>query len=229
MRVEIGSPRFFASEIPPDLLRQVEALELQGKTAVLVRREGRFLGLLAAADRPRPEAASTLKALRSLGIEGLALLTGDNPAAAQALGRKLGLTDVRARLLPEDKVLELCRLGEQHGAVAMVGDGINDAPALAQATVGIAMGAGGSHLALETADVALMADDLSSLPLVVSLSRAARRVIRQNLALSAAVIAGLLPAAALGLTGIAPAVLLHEGATLLVVLNALRLLAHPRR
>lgn len=230
--VELGSLRLFAeaqADLPPDLAHQAESLERDGMTVILIRRDGRFLGLLAAADRPRPAVKETLEALRGMGIGTLAMLTGDNRRAAQAIGGQIGIDDVRAELMPEEKVEALRQLSRDHGAVAMVGDGINDAPALAQATVGIAMGASGSHVALETADVALLADGLDQLPFAVSLSRAARRIIRQNLALSVAVIGLLLPAAFFGLAGIGPAILLHEGSTLLVVVNALRLLGHPAR
>jgi Cd2+/Zn2+-exporting ATPase len=227
--VEIGNLSLFAEgpgQIPPELVRQSERLEQEGKSVILVRRNGAFLGLLGAADQPRPSAAAALAALKAQGVEALVMLTGDNDRVAAAIAGRVGLSEYRASLLPEDKVAALDQLAAQYGGVAMVGDGINDAPALAHSTVGIAMGAGGSQLALETADVALMADDLSKLPFALSLSRQARRIIRQNLAISVGVIALLVPAALFGLAGIGPAILLHEGSTLLVVANALRLLSH---
>jgi Cd2+/Zn2+-exporting ATPase len=138
----------------------------------------------------------------------------------------VGLSEVRASLLPEDKVSAMASLVAQHGQAAMVGDGVNDAPALARATVGIAMGGAGTDVALETADVALMGDDLGKLPFAVALSRAARGVIRQNLFVSLGVVALLIPATLFGWAGIGVAVLIHEGSTIVVVLNALRLLAY---
>jgi Cd2+/Zn2+-exporting ATPase len=154
------------------------------------------------------------------------MLTGDNAGVGEAVGRDVGVDDVRAGLLPEDKVTAIQELLMKHEMVAMVGDGVNDAPALANATVGIAMGGAGTAVALETADVALMADDLGQLPFAVGLSRQARAVIRQNLWLSMAVIAGLVAATVSGGFGIGPAVLVHEGSTLLVIGNALRLLRY---
>jgi len=153
------------------------------------------------------------------------MLTGDSKAVGEAIGKTVGVDEVRAELLPEDKVSTLDALLKRHGKVAMVGDGVNDAPALAHATVGIAMGGAGTAVALETADIALMGDALERLPFAVSLSRRARAVIRQNLYISLAVIAGLILASTTGVFGIGPAVLVHEGSTLVVIANALRLLA----
>ena len=152
------------------------------------------------------------------------MLTGDNSRVAKAMADTVGLTDFRADLMPEQKVDAIKELLEKYGQVAMVGDGVNDAPALANATVGIAMGAGGTDVALETGDVALMSDDLSRLPFAVALSRQSKRIIRQNLFISLGVIALLMPATLLGLANIAVAVIFHEGSTLVVVGNALRLL-----
>jgi len=156
------------------------------------------------------------------------MLTGDARAPAEAIAHETGVDEVYAELLPEQKVEAIERLVAQHGLVAMVGDGVNDAPAMASATVGIAMGAAGSDVALETADVALMADDLAHLPFAVGLSRHTRGIIRQNVFVSLGVVAFLVPATILGL-GIGPAVAMHEGSTLLVVFNALRLLAFKDR
>ncbi len=219
--------------IPPALRARMEALEQAGKTSMLVYgplpddpQRADFLGCLALADQPRPEAAQVLQRLKQLGIRKLVLLTGDNERVAGAIARTLGLTEYRANLLPEEKVQAIEKLEAEEGAVAMVGDGINDAPALARATVGIAMGAAGTDVALETADVALMADDLTKLPFAVSLSRHTRGIIRQNVAVSLGVIALLIPLAALGVASIGPAITVHEGSTLVVVLNALRLLRY---
>lgn len=153
------------------------------------------------------------------------MLTGDNPGVGKAIGDAVGIDEVRASLLPEDKVSAVQELAGQ-GPVAMVGDGVNDAPALAHATVGIAMGGAGTAAALETADIALMGDDLGRLPFAVGLSHRARSVIRQNLYVSLGVIIVLLIATATGSIGIGPAVVAHEGSTLVVIANALRLLAY---
>jgi Cd2+/Zn2+-exporting ATPase len=154
------------------------------------------------------------------------MLTGDNETVSQTIARAVGLDEVKAGLLPEDKLRVMEELVQRYGQVAMVGDGVNDAPAMARATVGIAMGGAGTDVALETADVALMADDLSKLPFAVALSHTSRSVIRQNLGMSLGVVALLIPATLLGWAGIGVAVLIHEGSTLLVVINALRLLAY---
>jgi Cd2+/Zn2+-exporting ATPase len=155
------------------------------------------------------------------------MISGDHQRAAEAIAKEVGIDEAWGDLMPEDKVDAIRKL-RTGSRVAMVGDGVNDAPAMAAATVGVAMGAAGSDVALETADVALMADDLSHLPFAVGLSRITRRVIRQNLFFSLGVVAILIPATILGL-GIGPAVVLHEGSTLLVVFNALRLLAYRDR
>jgi Cd2+/Zn2+-exporting ATPase len=196
---------------------------------MIVRHGARWLGVLGLADQPRPVAQEVLKRLRAIGLGPLVMLTGDNRGVADAVGRTLGVDEVKADLLPEDKVTAIQALMEQHGPLAMVGDGVNDAPALAQATVGIAMGGAGTGVALETADVALMGDDLATLPFAVGLARQSARIIRQNLALSMAVIGLLVAASLLGWAGIGTAVIFHEGSTMVVVLNSLRLLAYGRR
>ena len=152
------------------------------------------------------------------------MISGDNQKVADAVARSVGLTEARGDLMPEDKVSAIQQLRAKAGKVAMVGDGVNDAPAMANATVGIAMGAAGSDVALETADVALMADDLAQLPFAVGLSRKTSGIMKQNLWVSLGVVAVLIPATLFGLN-IGTAVIFHEGSTLLVVLNALRLLA----
>jgi Cd2+/Zn2+-exporting ATPase len=230
--VLIGNLKLFEVEgsqpVPEKVVRQVEALEAEGQTTMVVQDGDRFLGVIGLADQPRDAARPTLERLRSLGIKALIMLTGDNEQVAAAIAQAVGLTDYRADLLPEGKVAAIETLLERYGRVAMVGDGVNDAPALAISTVGIAMGAGGSDVALETADVALMADDLSRLPFAVGLSRQARRIIRQNLIISLGVIALLIPFAFFGLAGIGVAIIFHEGSTLAVVANALRLLGYQR-
>lgn len=227
--VRIGNLKLFdiaGETVPQDVVRRVEALEAEGQTTMVVYRDKQFLGIIALADRPRPEAGTTMQRLRDLGIRALIMLTGDNERVAAAIAREVGLTEYRANLLPDEKAQIVKQLSEQYGPVAMVGDGVNDAPALATATVGIAMGGAGTDVALETADVALMADDLSKLPFAVGLSRQARRVIRQNLVVSLGIIGLLIPAALLGLAGIGVAIIFHEGSTLVVVANALRLLGY---
>ena len=157
------------------------------------------------------------------------MLTGDNAASAAAIARQAGLQDVRADLMPEDKLAALKGLLQQYGMVGMVGDGVNDAPALAHATVGIAMGGAGTDVALETADVALMADDLGKLPFAVGLGRATRAIIIQNLAIALGVIGLLIVTSLTGIVSIGIAIIFHEGSTLVVVANALRLLGYQGR
>lgn len=225
-KVAIGNARLFAGEtIPEEIQQQAERLQIAGKTIMLIQVDGQFLGVLGLADTPREGVKEVLEQLRQIGIRKTIMLTGDNERVGRAIGEAVGLDEVKADLLPEDKVQAMEELGQRYGQVAMVGDGVNDAPAMARATVGIAMGGAGTDVALETADVALMADDLSKLPFAVALSRASRSVIRQNLWVSLGVVALLIPATLFGWAGIGVAVLVHEGSTLVVVFNALRLLA----
>ncbi len=204
----------------------VSKLQSDGRTVMVVRSGARFLGVLGVMDTPRANAGAVVAELHALGIEKTIMLTGDNQRVADAVAKHVGIRVARGDLLPEDKVAAIAELASSESRVAMVGDGVNDAPAMANATVGIAMGAGGSDVALETADVALMADDLRALPFAVGLSRAARRIIRQNLWVSLGMVAFLVPATIFGFAKIGVAVALHEGSTLLVVANALRLLAY---
>lgn len=230
--IRIGNVRMFEEAritLPDTLKNQAQSLSESGKPIMLVGIGDEVAGLIALADELRTETPSALKALREMGISALIMLTGDNARVAQTIAKTAGVTDVRADLLPEDKVTAIKDLLRQHGQVAMVGDGVNDAPALANATVGIAMGAGGTDVALETADVALMGDDLSKLPFAVALSRQSRRIIKQNLWISLGVIAILVPSTLFGFARLGVAVVFHEGSTLLVVLNALRLLRFQLR
>ena len=217
----------FHHRLPADLEAAKARLEGEGKTVVCVGAD-RVLGLVAVADPPRPDAAGALLALRRAGIARAVMLTGDNARVAQAIGRTVGVDEVHAELLPQDKVHRIRAMVGESGAVAMVGDGVNDAPALAAASLGIAMGGAGSDAALETADVVLMGDDLRRLPYAFALGRRARRVIVQNLAFSCTVIATLIVATLAGWTNLTLGVIGHEGNTLLVVLNGLRLLRTRR-
>ncbi|MEQ9398908.1 MAG: cation-translocating P-type ATPase [Longimicrobiales bacterium] len=199
-------------------------LQADGRTVVGVEADGRFLGWIALADRPREGVADAIAALKRSGIEHVVMLTGDHGDTARDVARRAGVDEVRAELLPEDKVAAIRELTGRWGSVAMVGDGINDGPALATATVGIAMGAAGSDTALETADVALMGDDLSRLPYLKDLSTRAGRVIRQNVAVALAVKAVLAVGVPLGMVSLVAAVLIGDmGVSLAVILNALRL------
>jgi Cd2+/Zn2+-exporting ATPase len=213
--------------IPLEVSRRVENLETEGKTVMLVGDDtGRALGLIAVADTVRSEARQAVAALKAAGVEKVVMLTGDNARVAKAIGLAAGVDEVRAQLLPEEKVAEVKRLMQEHGSVAMVGDGVNDAPALASASVGIAMGAGGSDVALETADVVLMASDLSTLPYALRLSQRAMSIVRQNLIFSLSVIVMLVVSAFLNFVSLSLGVVGHEGSTVIVVLNGLRLLGY---
>jgi Zn2+/Cd2+-exporting ATPase len=229
--VYIGKDSLFAEvEGPPlpDALRaSVEKLKAGGRTTMIARRGDTYLGVLGLMDTPRDAAKNVVARLRELGIQRMIMLSGDNQQVADAVAKEVGIDEAVGDLMPDDKVEAIKRLSQQEG-VAMVGDGVNDAPAMANATVGIAMGAAGSDVALETADVALMADDLNHLPFAVGLSRQTSRIIRQNLWFSLGMVAFLIPATILGLQ-MGAAVLFHEGSTVLVVFNALRLLAYQGR
>ena len=226
--VAVGKPALFTLDggeaAPVTLLDADRALKADGRSTMLVRLGDRFLGVVGLMDTPRATARDVIDRLHRLGIETTIMISGDAQVVAEAVGREVGIDEVRGDLLPDDKVEAIKQL-RRSGEVAMVGDGVNDAPAMANATVGIAMGAAGSDVALETADVALMADDLSKLPFAVGLSRKTRGIIRQNLWMSLGMVAFLVPATLFGL-GIGPAVALHEGSTLVVVFNALRLLGY---
>lgn len=229
VEVLVGNERLMnesAVQLVPELSARKRALEVEGKTVVLVARAGRLEGLLALRDEPREAAAESIKRLKALGVKRTVMLTGDNEPVARAIAATVGIDEVRAELLPEDKVAAVREFRERYGKVIMVGDGVNDAPAMVEASVGIAMGGAGTDVALETADIALMADDLSRLPYAVSLSRASRRMIVQNLVISLGVIALLVPSALLGLASIGIAIVLHEASTLVVIANALRLLRY---
>lgn len=228
--IHIGKQQLFTeikgSPLTKEIRDSTARLEEAGRTTMVVRRGSRYLGVLGLMDTPRDSAATVVAQLRQAGIRHMIMLSGDNQTVANAVAGKLGLDEARGDLLPEDKVKAVIDLRNRENKVAMVGDGVNDAPAMANATVGIAMGAAGSDVAMETADVALMGDDLERLPFAVNLSRQSSRIIRQNLWASLGVVAILIPATITGIFGIGLAVLVHEGSTLLVVANALRLLAY---
>ena len=202
----------------------VPHLQSEGKSVVLVGTEDEIEGIVAVADTVRPEATRAVERLRELGVERVVMLTGDNERTAQVIGRRVGVDEVRADLLPEDKVRAVEELVKAYDGVAMVGDGVNDAPALAAATVGVAMGAAGTDTALETADAALMGDDLRHLPYLYDLSRRTVGVIRQNVWASLAVKAVLVAGAPLGLVSVAVAIVVGDmGMSLGVTSNAMRL------
>jgi Zn2+/Cd2+-exporting ATPase len=203
---------------------RLEALAASRQTAVVVAREGRPLGIIALVDRVRESGRDAVELLRQQGVERVVMLTGDNQATADALGRDLGVDESRAELLPADKVAAVGELRRRYGTVAMVGDGVNDAPALAAADVGIAMGVAGTDAALETADIALMADELLKIPFAIRLGRATVRNIRTNVMLSLTLKAVFLGLAVVGLATLWMAVLADMGASLLVIANGMRLL-----
>ncbi len=227
--VRVGSVRYIQeTNIPVSGAAHAQALALEagGATVVGVAVDGALAGLLALADTLRADAPAAIQSLKAMGIEQTTMLTGDNERVAQHIAAEAGLDGYVANLLPGDKAQAVDVLVTQYEYAGMVGDGVNDAPALAHATVGIAMGAAGSDVALEAADVALMGDDLNTLPFAVSLGRATRAVILQNLVIALGVIVLLVGAALTGVAGIGIAVVLHEGSTLVVALNALRLLRY---
>ncbi|MGH3581845.1 MAG: heavy metal translocating P-type ATPase, partial [Mycobacterium sp.] len=216
-RLRLGKPSWVT---PGSLAADVERMQVAGATVVVLARDERPVAAIAVRDELRPEAAETVSLLTQQGIT-VAMLTGDNTRTAHAVAAEAGITTVHAELLPEDKAALLATIA--HGRpIAMVGDGINDAPALATADIGIAMGAMGADVAIETADVALMGEDLRHLPQVLAHSRRARRIMVQNIGFSLAIIAVLIPLAAFGVLGLATVVLIHETAEVLVILNAIR-------
>jgi Cd2+/Zn2+-exporting ATPase len=227
--VAIGTPRLLADlGIDPSEANAIAGeLRKQGKTTMLVGGASRVQGVIAVADTLRPSAKGVVGELKALGVDRTVMLTGDHEAVAQAIAAQVGVDEVQAGLLPEEKLETIHEL-EQDGPVTMVGDGVNDAPALATATVGVAMGGAGSDVALETADVVLVADDLTKLPYAVSLSQRTRRTIVQNLTFSLVVIVTLVTLALTVGIPLPLGVVGHEGSTVIVVLNGLRLLRTPR-
>lgn len=222
----LGSHRYLEErgQETPEVHARLVAMTAAGRTVVVVGDESHVCGLIAVADRVRPGAAAAVQAMRRHGIEHVAMLTGDNRGTAKAIARETGVDEIHAELLPAEKVKVVEALVSHYGAVAMVGDGVNDAPAMAQATLGIAMGAAGSDAAIETADVALMSDDLSKVPWLIGHSRRALSIIRQNIALSLSVKALFVVLTFAGHSSLWAAIAADMGASLLVIANGLRLL-----
>ncbi len=225
--VGVGREGMFESHeiaIPAELIAQAQRIREQGQTALLILTdEPSLYGVIGVADKIRPEATATIDSLKRLGIRKIVILTGDHERVARAIAKTLHADDVRAGLMPDQKVVELRKLSEHGGLVAMVGDGVNDAPALAAARVGIAMGGAGTDVALEVADVVLMRDDLRALPLAVWISRMARRRVQQNVIFAFGMIAVLVISTFFDLP-LWMGVLGHEGSTVIVVFNGLRIL-----
>jgi Cd2+/Zn2+-exporting ATPase len=222
--VWVGSTSLFDAEVLPQTISDaVKDMEKRGQSIVIVRRDGKYVGCLGIADTVRDETKAVLVSLKRLGIRKNVMLSGDNQTVAEAIGLQIGIDETRAPLMPDGKVKMLKTLSES-GGVAMIGDGVNDAPALAAASVGIAMGGTGSDVALETADMVLMSEGLSRLPFAVELSRVATQTIKQNMTIALGVSAMLVVATIIGRIDIASAVVLHEGSTLLVLFNGLKLI-----
>lgn len=225
--VYIGSPALFGEELGIDLDKlttEIEQLQAEGKTVVVLGDETAVYGLIAIRDNIRENSRQAIQNLHKAGIKKVVMLTGDNVRTAQAIAREVGIDEFFADLKPEDKVIKVRELAASYGHVAMVGDGVNDAPALAEATVGIAMGAAGTDVALETADVALMADDLEKLVYALKLARRNQSVVNQNLGLSAVVIGTLVIGAVVGVFTLPLAVLGHEISEFVVIGSGLRML-----
>ncbi|MCL4506828.1 MAG: heavy metal translocating P-type ATPase [Chloroflexi bacterium] len=226
--ITVGSHAWFDSTVPHDTAQcqEIDGTSAQGQTPLLVSVDQQYRGYITVADTVRDTSRAAVMALKEAGVQTLVMLTGDNLATARHIAGQIGVTDVRAGLLPENKVEAIRALQDQYGAVAMVGDGINDAPALATASVGIAMGAGGTAQAMETADVVLMTDDLSRLPYAIRLSHAALATIKANIALSIAIKLLFLAVVLLGFGTMWLAVLADVGVSLVVTLNGMRLLGY---
>ena len=221
--VTVGKPALFEGRLG-SLGGRVAGLQAEGKTVVVVGDDAAAWALFAIRDNVRPNARKAIEELRAAGVRTVVMLTGDNERTAAAIAAEAGIDEFYAELKPEDKVTKVRELSARHGHVAMVGDGVNDAPALAEATVGVAMGAAGTDVALETADVALMADDLEKLVYALRLARRNQSIVRQNLGLSAVVIAVLVVGAVTGVFTLPIAVLGHEVSEFLVIGNGLRML-----
>jgi Cd2+/Zn2+-exporting ATPase len=227
----LGSHRYLEerAEETPEVHNRLEQLAGSGQSVVVIGDEQRVIGMITLADAVRAVSRDALKQLREEGVEHIVMLTGDNKPTAMAIAQATGVNEVYAELLPEDKVALIEKLVDKYEQVAMVGDGVNDAPAMARATLGIAMGAVGSDAAIEAADIALMSDDLSKLPWLVRHSRRALSIIRQNITLSLAVKALFVVLTFAGFASLWAAIAADMGVSLLVIFNALRLLGAPRQ
>jgi Zn2+/Cd2+-exporting ATPase len=225
--IGVGTPELMAEmeiSVPGVARRQLDQLRDEGKTAVLVALDNRIIGILGIADQLRPNAPEMIRRLRAAGLKKIVMLTGDNARTAQAIAVEAGISDVYAQLLPEDKLDIIRQLQEDGYVVAMVGDGINDAPALAAADIGLAMGAAGTDVAIETADIALMTDDLLKIPEAIRLSKATLNNIRQNVIIALLTVSMLLAGVLLGKVHMASGMLIHEASVMIVILNGMRLL-----
>ena len=228
-RLAIGSHRFAEERgvCRPEVEAILERLEAEGKSVMVVWDDGGALGVLGVADTLRDTSVEAVRRLHARGIR-MVMLTGDNPTTGAAIARVVGIDEVRAHLLPEDKLAAIDELTAKHGPVGMVGDGVNDAPALARAAIGFAMGAAGSDTALETADVALMKDDLRGVADFIDLSRRTSAILRTNIALALGIKVVFFALALAGIATLWMAVFADMGASLLVAANGLRLLDVPR-
>lgn len=222
----IGNPRLFKEiGVPVEShIKQIERLQDEGKTVILVGNSKQILGMIAVSDQPKENARKAISKLKELGLKKIVMLTGDNKVTGEAIGRRIGVDEVRAELLPEDKISAIKALQEGHSSVAMVGDGVNDAPALAQADVGVSMGVAGTDVALETADIALMADDLDQLVYMVKISRKTVSIIKQNIAFSLALVAFLVITALFGWMPLTTGLIINEASALVIIANGVRLL-----
>src|SRR5690606_19475515 len=229
--IAVGTPELLERleiRVPSEAHAERQRLQDEAKTAVLVAVGQEVTGVLGIADTVRPDAAEMVRQLRATGVKEIVMLTGDNRRTAEAIARQAGITEGQAGLLPEERLEAIRRLQSKGHVVAMVGDGINDAPALAAADIGIAMGAAGTDIALETADVALMADDLLKLPEAIGLSHATLRNIHQNVAIALATVGLLLAGVLLGEVHMAGGMLVHEEMVLVLIRHGM-LLLHEQR
>ena len=229
-RIVVGTMALLSEEGVDDTVDAVgviERLAAVGRTAMVVAIDGRIAGVVAVADRVRVDAAHLVAGLHAAGVRKVVMLTGDTAAVAKAVGAQVGIDDVRAGLLPEDKLDAVRELQRNGHTVAMVGDGVNDAPALAMADIGVAMGAAGTGVAIETADIALMGDDLLKLPRAVTLARRTVRTMRQNIAIALVTVVMLLAGVLIGGVTMSIGMLIHEVSVLVVIVNAMRLLRRP--
>jgi Cd2+/Zn2+-exporting ATPase len=230
--VLVGSLKMFETlnvELGNVIRTVASDFETAGKTVMIISYDGSAIGVIGLEDAPRPQTTKLIQALKNLGVRHVIMLTGDNPAVAKIVADRVGIQEYHASLLPEQKLELIRKLDDKYGGVAMIGDGVNDAPALAATAVGIAMGDIGSGVALETADVVLLGGNLDKLPFVMGLARESQRIVKQNLAVALGVIGLLIVAILFVKVPIGIAVTLHEGSTVLVALNALRLLAYKQR